>query len=165
MSDEHPTPLEKLPEKERRSVFVQAVALLIVPASIVILLVLLATAGAVWWDSRERSQANRGLIERLKDQADALREANQRDDELRAELVRGLRRADLVNCRENEKQNERIRATVMVREDEFNQALTQLGIDPGSPQGRALLKQAKDREAETLERFRPRNCKALVNRP
>jgi hypothetical protein len=52
------------PETKRRAL-IEAAALLIVPASIVILLVVIGTGWLVWQDARDRSATNRMLIERL----------------------------------------------------------------------------------------------------
>jgi hypothetical protein len=162
---EHPTPLEKLPPEERRGVFLQATARLIVPAALVILAVLASTVGLASCDARQRSAGNRELIERL--QASDRRQAAI-DHELarqRGALARERRRADLFICHEVEAIKERLRASARVDVGRLNRTLEQLNIDPRSAQGLALLEQARAQERELLERFAPTDCRRVVRRP
>lgn len=120
--------------------------------------------GVAWWNDYRIDQAEKRVTSNRASVAD-LRRANEAQNALRGELVAEARRVDLIICRDSNALKERIRATVRVRETEFRQALMDLGIDPDSRRGQSLFKAAKAREAEALERFKLRNCKALTTRP
>jgi hypothetical protein len=86
---------------------------------------------------------------------------NRIQNRLRAERVAEFRQNAIRNCRELEAIKERIRATVRVDEDRFRLSLLALNIDPFSPQGMGLLERAHQVEAETLERFKRKDCGTL----
>lgn len=151
--------LADLPEDERRSVYVEAAARLLVPAALVILLVGVLTAGFVWWDARERARSNHTLIERIERSEAAQKRQERRADRRQQQALTRVRDAALRACREIEQVKERIRATVRVDEAEFKATLRELDIDPDSPRGRSLLARARANEAETLARFAPQRCR------
>lgn len=71
-----PTPLEKLTSSERRSVFLQTTALLIVPAAIIILLAISAGVGYALWRvesvARDTNNILRGEVQEKDQQIAAL---------------------------------------------------------------------------------------------
>jgi len=79
----------------------------------------------------------------------------------RVELVAGFRAADRRLCRKLNDSFARIRASVKFNEARFDLFLLSTGIDPESPQGHALVKQAQLSASETTARFHPTDCTKL----
>lgn len=140
--------------------FVRGRSLVTYLASAIVALSFLAFAGAAILaveNGRERAEETNELVRRLA--AAELRQET--SDEL---VDRRLRAAVFHNCREIEKLKDQIRASVKVDAAQFALALEQLGIAPESPQGVALFKQARAREAELIARFRHLDCGRLADR-
>jgi hypothetical protein len=124
--------------------------------------VLLIGASAVvivWEDGRIDANARRSA--RAEAKAVAAQRVNVVQNDLRHELVQAAHNADVRLCQEIESIKERIRATVAVDDEQFLASLAQIGLQPTSTQALSLLAEAHEREADTLERFAPLNCRAL----
>lgn len=117
----------------------------------------------IWWEDG-RIDHNTHAIARAEALAAAATQANVVQNRLRRERVHEFQQHDLELCQEVEALKERIRATVLVNDQQFLRALGQLGIQPQSTQAKALLSEAHARERETLARFTAIDCRALVQR-
>jgi len=111
--------------------------------------------------AEERISQNTRLAAVALVRANAEAAENRIQNRLRAERVAEFRRNAIRSCEDIEAIKERIRATVRVNEDEFRLTLLSLNIDPDSPQGMSLFERARQSEAETLERFKRKDCGAL----
>lgn len=94
-----------------------------------------------------------------------LHQTNTQQNRLRAELVRQGHETSLAICNETEKIKARIRAVAHFDPKTYAMTLTQLGIDPLSPRGVALLAQAKASSKTIQRRFAAKNCRALTFPP
>lgn len=125
-----------------------------------LLLVAVAIGISLWNDFRIDAAEKR--ISRNAASIKQIEEVNQTQSELRAQLVRDRKRSDFRLCREVEGIKDRIRASVKFNEQRFNDTLESLGITLGSPQAQALIKSARESEAELRGRFAPLNCRVVT---
>lgn len=134
-------------EGERRITYAIALALVCLLPSIVL-------AVFLWREVESRTNANHDLIVEVK----------RHEAEVAAERVRvrqAIRRADLENCREDEIVKARLRRLVAFNADELNFTLEQLGIDPLSSRGQALIERSRQSAMEATSALAPRDCTTL----
>jgi hypothetical protein len=114
------------------------------------LAVILIAVAVVTWEDHRVDRAARAVA-RAEVKATQAQRENALQNRIRRDLI-------LVFCNQINALNERIRVTVRVDRAQFRLALTNIGIDPDSPQGRSLFRQAIDREKDVEDRFRSLAC-------
>jgi len=134
-------------EGERRIMYAIAIALVCLIPSVVL-------AVFLWREVESRTDSNRVLIQEVQ-----RHEAEQAAERLKVRAA--IRRADLENCRQDEVVKARLRNLVAFNADELNFTLEQLGIDPQSARGQALIERSRRSAAEATTALAPRDCTKL----
>jgi len=151
---------EPLTEEERKTL-----VRLAVPVAIAVVFVmaipLLALGGYVWHESKARANENASVARENRALIDRLERLQNQQAQARVRNRERFALSDRTLCLRIEAIKAQVRETIAFDEAETRLTLTQLGIDPDSPKGQALIERSRQTAAERLKRFMATKCAAL----